>query len=700
MEAPCKVTIDLRKPKLEDIKGGYIADTEKNCQSMTIVINNYDFIVERDIQTSYPSPTDGCIKKISNPTCNQEKWKKHHYCYLCTKKIDRLSNHFRNYHKHIPNLLAKVPREIIKELYKRLTKEGDYAHFKSQSKLNDDCCIPVRVGIKNHQKKLCARCHGFYSAKLITRHKCRNALNTKLGLESNIEMAKDILKVTPKENEDFLKNVLGPLRDDFREQILKDKAIMSYGCLLYQPKKPRRHTQIIRNNMRTLLRLKQEIERRTSEKMASFADVLTADKFDTLCEAASSLANMDKNGKEKSSVIFQFGKILRVLVNVLISQSIKEIKLREVYSKKNNNNCRNEIKKLKILLDDLKSFKEVFEIQWAQKVSIGARYTAKTKLDPNIENIMPLESDLRIFNEGLDSKIECLKENLSAMLVKLQSLKRFYFRMENKIIKDKIKKEIATKEKLLNKYWRELAQALLVKITAFNARRPFEAGLITIEQYNSRIQGSASGNIDMVHMLTETERLISRSMSLVWVTGKNGRKVPILLTNAFCEVIDFLNEHRSNCGLPERNKHVFPVGDENSMHASSLTKKFVTEIANKCEMLKPELITAKQFRRVLATNCQFLNFNDNEIEILCRHLGHDFKTHNEKYRMTNGAAELAKVAKFLMAVDLGQVASQSGRTFNELEIKNQGKRNNSLKCKHCRHCNLFLIFIELNKYFG
>lgn len=45
-----------------------------------------------------------------------------------------------------------------------------------------------------------------------------------------------------------------------------------------------------------------------------------------------------------------------------------------------------------------------------------------------------------------------------------------------------------------------------------------------------------------------------------------------------------------------------------------------------------------------------------EIEMLC-HLGHDYKTHNEKYRMTNVAAELAKVAKFLMAVDQGQVAS-------------------------------------------
>lgn len=61
--------------------------------------------------------------------------------------------------------------------------------------------------------------------------------------------------------------------------------------------------------------------------------------------------------------------------------------------------------------------------------------------------------------------------------------------------------------------WRGFAMALLVKITIFNVRRPFEAGMMTLSQYEGRNKGSK--DVAMNNILTNSEKLIAQNMSIV-----------------------------------------------------------------------------------------------------------------------------------------------------------------------------------------
>lgn len=220
--------------------------------------------------------------------------------------------------------------------------------------------------------------------------------------------------------------------------------------------------------------------------------------------------------------------------------------------------------------------------------------------------------------------------------------------------------------------WRSLCNLLLVKIMAFNARRPLEPGLITIQQYDKRIRG-CNTKVDLVHMLNSKEKEIAKSMDVVKVLGKYDRVVPILLTQRLVQCIDLLNRTRQEARIPKENKYVFPQGNDRPIHAGKVMRQIMDLLKTKCNFARPELITAKQFRRVLASYVQSLNLQDRDIENLCGHLGHDVRTHLHYYRLHSDAAELAKVGKILLLVESGQVEKHTGKLLADIEVSSTGK---------------------------
>ena len=70
---------------------------------------------------------------------------------------------------------------------------------------------------------------------------------------------------------------------------------------------------------------------------------------------------------------------------------------------------------------------------------------------------------------------------------------------------------------------------------------------------------------------------------------------------------------------------------------------------------------------------KLLQLNDEQLEYLCNHMGHDVKVHRHFYRLHDNALEVSKVAKLLLAVDGGQIHHIAGKDLDTITL--DGNKN-------------------------
>lgn len=196
--------------------------------------------------------------------------------------------------------------------------------------------------------------------------------------------------------------------------------------------------------------------------------------------------------------------------------------------------------------------------------------------------------------------------------------------------------------------------------------------MIKLNQYTNRIKGSDS-KTDLIHFLHDKEKQLAKSMDIVKVLGKYDRTVPVILTKNFVQYIHLLNSTRQEANIPTENKYVFPYGTDRSIYAGRATKQVVEFLKTKCEFSRPELITAKQFRRILGSYLQYLNLQDRDLENVCSHMVRDLKTHLSHYRLHSDAAELGKVGKILLLMEWGPIEKYSGKELADIDFSVDGK---------------------------
>jgi len=83
---------------------------------------------------------------------------------------------------------------------------------------------------------------------------------------------------------------------------------------------------------------------------------------------------------------------------------------------------------------------------------------------------------------------------------------------------------------------------------------------------------------------------------------------------------------------------------------------------------KPEAVTSTRLRKYVATVSQILDLQENELDWLARHLGHDIRVHREYYRLHDSTIELAKVGKLLYTVDEGKTTQWAGKSLDEIDL--------------------------------
>ena len=65
---------------------------------------------------------------------------------------------------------------------------------------------------------------------------------------------------------------------------------------------------------------------------------------------------------------------------------------------------------------------------------------------------------------------------------------------------------------------------------------------------------------------------------------------------------------------------------------------------------------------------QILDLQDNGLDWLACHLGHDISVHREYYRLHESTIELAKVGKILTTVDERKTRLRAGKSLNDIDL--------------------------------
>ena len=161
-------------------------------------------------------------------------------------------------------------------------------------------------------------------------------------------------------------------------------------------------------------------------------------------------------------------------------------------------------------------------------------------------------------------------------------------------------------------------------------------------------------------------------MDLVYIRGKRGRKVPVLMDKVVVAAIDALIQKRGEAGVAKDNKYVFAAPTRGSM--KHLRGPDCLGAAVKlCSLKKPSAIRSTKLRKYVATVSQIIDLQPSELEWLASHMGHDISVHREYYRLHDSTLELSKVSRLLLAIDEGSASKWKGKKLSEIQL--DGKSN-------------------------
>ena len=121
-------------------------------------------------------------------------------------------------------------------------------------------------------------------------------------------------------------------------------------------------------------------------------------------------------------------------------------------------------------------------------------------------------------------------------------------------------------------------------------------------------------------------------LQLLFVRGKRGRNVPVLLTKDLIQAFIALIDTRATVGIINKNKFVFAAPTRSSLLYLRGHDSMVS-VTKGCDLRCPEAIRSTKVRKYTATVAQVLDLKGNELEWLANHMGHDLSVHKQYYRL-------------------------------------------------------------------
>ncbi|KAJ8018984.1 hypothetical protein HOLleu_42703 [Holothuria leucospilota] len=97
----------------------------------------------------------------------------------------------------------------------------------------------------------------------------------------------------------------------------------------------------------------------------------------------------------------------------------------------------------------------------------------------------------------------------------------------------------------------------LAHLTFFNKRRPGEVEQLQLTTFTNEPDYRKEDIDEIQDTLTSLEKQLCADIQLVFVRGKRGRKVPIIIMPSCFELMEILVETRLEAGIPKKNNYFF-----------------------------------------------------------------------------------------------------------------------------------------------
>jgi hypothetical protein len=598
----------IRESDGSEVSDDFTSDIDSDCSSAGSESENSEIFVK-------------CSKNVKG----RRVFDKLHYCMYCDKSSTNLSKHILNKHK-TEDYVQEALRHPTKSYARKMALEkcrnlGDFHHNCEVIKTGKGQIIPWRsppepVSAKEYVP--CPCCYAFFQEQHLWRHhkECKFCIKAdrKHSLRS-IKAEAQLLLPTMHEISSALQNKVfsNMNRDECSILARNDRIITKYGEKLLQKHSNLPHLHAyIRTKMKELARLV-ACARRRDKDINWLSDCLDPSKFETVLAAVRETCGFstDTNSYRIPSLALKLGHALKKCCAIEVCSCIK--------------NGNSERKKR------VEDFLYLCEKEWTSEVSSAAISTL-TSAKMNRPQVLPLTDDIMKMNSFLNDESTRL-QNIMAKSPTSDS-------------------------------WNALARITLVSTVLFNRRRSGEAERMLLANYENRRKNPLDVK-DIADALSETERFLCRTMTLVEIRGKRGRTVPVILTPKLMKAIDCLIAQRGVVGVPQSNLYVFARTKSNNPQRASDCLRLV---ASQCGADQPNNLTSTRLRKHIASTSQILNLQKHELDLLAGFLGHNINVHRTFYRLPQDTLQLAKVSKILMAFDNGQISQYKGKSLDEIDV--------------------------------
>ena len=547
---------------------------------------------------------------------------KKHACYYCGKLVVNIAEHLESMHSDqsaVRSALIYPTKSKTRALkWDQLRRLGDFEHNTEVLRSGHGNIIPVKHPGKDIPATdflPCSFCYGFYWKKKLSRH-CKTCPFRPAGYTLRDSLTRSEILLHPfvySEDVGNLKPVIDKMRKtDVREAILKDKLILMFGNHLYS-KSGGNHKAYIAQRLRELGQLVRTAERYLDRKIYMI-DLLDARKFNNLVFYTKRLAYKSSNSLQVKSIGLKLGHSIRKIAMLAKSMAIK--------------NADQEGK------DRIENFRTVFQTEWSDLISSECLRELNNDRLFNTPG-QPETEDIKLFSNFLDLKLEACVKTLR-------------------------------EEKNLHNY-QQLNYVTLCKAITFNKRRGGETSRLKMINYESKPLWGAHTNKDIFESLDEFEKKLVQNLDMLKMVGKRNRHVPLILTPPLKEAMQLLYESRHEVGILKENPYFFANCRTGYICHSTIMKKFAKSSGAK----KPDLITSTNLRKYCATVSQLLALNNEELEWLANHLGHDITVHRNYYRLREDSLELGKVSRILYAADQGEVHCNAGKSLSQVQFSDR-----------------------------
>ncbi|XP_069108874.1 uncharacterized protein [Argopecten irradians] len=571
-------------------------------------------------------------------------WDKQNSCLYCEQLQTNLRRHLFRKHSgemDIAKILSKPSKS--KERANGLEKIrnlGNFYHNAKVRELGEGTFLVVKRPTKEKVVTFkdyvpCVHCKGYYMGIEIWRH--YRECNFKDHLTTDDDECKKIQSVgTLKASRILGETTISSIKenpalfavmksDEVSEVCKSDKIITSLGCQLSQKKGNSSETQnYIRAKMREIARLLLRVREVSKNQSLNMKDILKPEMFDTIIDAIGIECKYSVNNKipkfEVPSLALKIGHSLRKCAYMKIGLCIKE------RDEGGENEC--------------EKFLKLLTMEYTDRVSSIALQTLSTNKRKTCP-CLPLTEDVMKFQSFVQNEVSSL-------------------------IKDVCNTEGCCDFSLK---FQSLAKATLARVITFNKRRSGEVARMLISDFTER-QKEGNGIQDISEMLCPSEQKLMSRLELMTIIGKRGRSVPVILTKEQTEALAELTDKRQRmkAGISPANMFAFPMNGARGSHEHIRGYAALNDMVCKADLTEPKAFKSTALRKYVATVSQVLNMNENEMDWLASHLGHDIRVHRHFYRLQSEHVELAKVAKLLIAVDSGNAHRFAGKTIENMEI--------------------------------